>query len=87
MHLWSIDGRRAAGSQQFSFTASGTNGQHDCRDFALQQRAASIGTAVFTYTLGTWTTNFYNTNAIIINDDAIASPYPSSHQCEQRGRR
>ena len=27
--------------------------------------------------MGTWTKTFYNTNAIIINPDGIASPYPS----------
>jgi hypothetical protein len=43
----------------------------------LQSGGNSIGTALFTYTLGTWTTLFYNTNPIVINPDGIASPYPS----------
>ena len=66
-------------SRPFTFTASGTNGQNIAATFALQDSATNnLGTAVFTYTLGTWTTTFYNTNAIIINDVAIASPYPAS---------
>jgi len=43
----------------------------------LQSAGNNIGTAIFTYSLGTWTTTFYNTNPIIINADNIASPYPS----------
>ena len=66
-------------SQEFSFTASGayTNSQQIAATFLLYNGGNSIGTAVFTYTLGTWQTTFYNTNAIIINDDTVASPYPS----------
>jgi len=66
-------------SRPFTFTASGTNSQTIAATFHLQDSATNnLGTAVFTYTLGTWTTTFYNTNGIIINDDTIASPYPSS---------
>ena len=64
-------------SRQFSFTASGTNGQTIAATFKLQDGASDLGTAVFTYTLGTWTRTFVNTNAIIVNDNALASPYPS----------
>ena len=64
-------------SRQFSFTASGTNGQPIAATFKLQDGASDLGTAVFTYTLGTWTRTFVNTNAIIVNDNAPASPYPS----------
>ena len=64
-------------SQQFSFTASGTNGQQIAATFQLYNGANSIGTNVFSYTLGTWQTTFSNTNSIIINDDMVASPYPS----------
>ncbi|MCX6895642.1 MAG: hypothetical protein NTZ16_09135, partial [Verrucomicrobia bacterium] len=35
------------------------------------------GQATFTFTQGNWTTNFANTNVIVINDNAAASPYPS----------
>lgn len=65
-------------SRQFSFTASGTNSQIILATLQLSNGVTNIGTAVFSYTLGTWTTTFYNTNSIIINDLAIASPYPSS---------
>jgi hypothetical protein len=64
-------------SRQFSFTAVGTNGQQIAATFQLQDNGTNLGTALFTYTLGTWTTKFSNTNVIIINDDAIATPYPS----------
>jgi hypothetical protein len=70
-------------SRAFSFTASGTNGQQISPTFLLNNGVTNIGTAQFTYTLGTWTTTFYNTNAIIINAGTqIAavpgSPYPST---------
>jgi hypothetical protein len=63
--------------RQFSFTANGTNSQQITATFQLLSGGNSIGTALFTYTLGTWTTTFYNTNPIVINPDGIASPYPS----------
>ena len=71
-----VGGRPA--SQAFSFTASGTNGQQIAATFQLFNGASSIGTAVFTYTLGTLSTTFYSTNAIIIHDNTTASPYPST---------
>jgi len=64
-------------SRQFSFTANGTNSQQIGATLQLNNGVTNIGTAVFTYTLGNWTTTFYNTNGIIINDHTIASPYPS----------
>lgn len=64
-------------SRQFSFTSQGTNSQQIAATFQLQSEGNSIGTAVFTYTLGTWTTTFFNTNPIVLNADGIASPYPS----------
>jgi len=64
-------------SQAFSFTAIGTNSQQIAATFKIGNGVTNIGTAVFTYTLGTWTTVFSNTAAIIINDNAAASPYPS----------
>ena len=65
-------------SRQFSFIANGTNSQRIAATFKLQDGTNNLGTAAFTFSLGTWTTTFYNTNAIVINDAAIASPYPSS---------
>ena len=65
-------------SRPFTFTAHGTNGQQIAATFALTSGMSNIGMAVFGYTLGTWTTVVSNTAAIIINDNAIASPYPST---------
>jgi uncharacterized delta-60 repeat protein len=64
-------------SRQFSFMASGTNGQSIAATFQLQSGTNNLGTAVFTYMLGTFTNTFANTNLIVINDYAAASPYPS----------
>jgi uncharacterized delta-60 repeat protein len=65
-------------SLPFSFTASGANGQSIAATFQLQSGTNNLGTAVFTYLLGTLTNTFANTNLIIINDYAAASPYPST---------
>jgi hypothetical protein len=65
-------------SRAFSFTAVGTNGQQIAATFLLTNGTTGLGTALFTYTLGSWTTVFRNTNAIIINAAAAASPYPST---------
>jgi hypothetical protein len=70
-------------NQLFSFTAVGTNGQQIAATFQLQGNGTNLGTALFAYTLGTWTTRFSSTNRIIINDFApapvpyMATPYPS----------
>ena len=68
-------------SREFTFTVQGTNGQQIVATFLLtnvvNNVATNIGTAVFGYTLGSWTATYSNTAPIIINDDAIASPYPS----------
>jgi len=65
-------------SRQFAFAASGTNSQQITPTFLLNNGVTNIGTASFTYTLGTWTTTFSNTAPIVINDFAVASPYPST---------
>jgi len=66
-------------SRAFSFTANGTNGQQIAATFLLTNNGvANLGIALFTYTLGSWTTVFYNTNAIIIPAAAPGSPYPST---------
>ncbi len=69
-------------SQPFTFTAQGTNGQQIAATFLLtnvvNNIGTNIGTAVFGYTLGTWTTVVSNTAMITINDDTYASPYPST---------
>ncbi|HEX9045527.1 MAG TPA: Calx-beta domain-containing protein, partial [Verrucomicrobiae bacterium] len=65
-------------SRAFSFTATGTNGQTIAPTLLLNNGLTNIGTATFTFTLGTWTTTFYNTNPITIRDFTLASPYPSA---------
>ncbi|HXI72013.1 MAG TPA: Calx-beta domain-containing protein [Verrucomicrobiae bacterium] len=67
-------------SRTFSFTANGTNSQLIAPTFQLKGGTSgtnNLGTAVFTYSLGSWTTSFTNSGVIIINDNAMASPYPS----------
>jgi ABC-type cobalt transport system substrate-binding protein len=78
-----VGGRPA--SQAWQFTASGTNGQAITATFQLYNGANSIGTAVFSYTLGYWKTTLSNSNAIVINDLAKASPYPSQIQVSGLG--
>lgn len=65
-------------SQPFTFTALGTNGQDIVVNFQLQDGGTNIGLAVFGYKLGTTLTYFTNGAAIVINDHAIADPYPSA---------
>ena len=64
-------------SKPFTFTAQGTNALTIAPTFMLYDNAKFIGLATNIFTVGTWTTTFANTNMIIINDDAAASPYPS----------
>ncbi|HZF01516.1 MAG TPA: Calx-beta domain-containing protein [Methylomirabilota bacterium] len=65
-------------SRALSFTANGTNSQQIVATFLLNNGVTNIGTASFTYTLGSWAMTFYNTNKITINDNTLASPYPSA---------
>ena len=65
-------------SRQFSFTASGTTGQTITATFQLQDGSINRGLAAFNFTLGQATARFANPSAIIINDDAPATPYPST---------
>ncbi|HEY1663256.1 MAG TPA: Calx-beta domain-containing protein [Verrucomicrobiae bacterium] len=75
-------------SQPYTFTASGTNGQQIAATFSLLEKFGGVtnnlGTNIFTYSLGTWTMSFTNTNAIVILPATInssqagaAAPYPS----------
>lgn len=65
-------------SQPFTFTAQGTNRQLIAATFQLKDGVNNIGTGVFGYTLGTWTTVVSNSAMIVINDKAIAGPYPAT---------
>jgi hypothetical protein len=65
-------------SQPFTFSALGTNGQDIVVNFQLKDSGTNIGLAVFGYKLGSIVTRFTNSAAIVINDHAIADPYPSA---------
>lgn len=65
-------------SRPFTFTAQGTNGQEVMATFQLQDGTTNIGSAVFGYQLGSTLTMFTNGATILINDDTIATPYPSA---------
>lgn len=65
-------------SRPFTFTAKGANGQTITATFQLQDGATALGTAIFTYTLGTSSASFTSTNLITINDYAPATPYPAT---------
>jgi len=64
-------------SRAFTFTANGTNSFPITPTFNLYDNAKFIGTAVFNFSIGTWTTSFANANPIVILDTNAASPYPS----------
>ena len=65
-------------SRRFAFKAQGTNGSVINAVLQLQDGAKSLGTVSFNYTLGTVTNSFTNNGLIVINDDAPATPYPST---------
>jgi uncharacterized repeat protein (TIGR01451 family)/uncharacterized delta-60 repeat protein len=65
-------------SRSYSFTANGTNGSVISAVLQLQDGTRNLGTASFSYTLGTTTNSFANNAVITINDDAVATPYPST---------
>ncbi|MBP7829161.1 MAG: S8 family serine peptidase [Kiritimatiellae bacterium] len=71
----------AAVTNTFTFTATGTCGGTLTATLALADGAASLGQVSYTYTLG-GTSDAAATNqnaaAIAINDNAAASPYPST---------
>ncbi len=65
-------------SQPFTFTASGTNGGSVIATFRLTDGPINLGTAAFSFTLGTSYYRFTNTSFITIRDDTNALPYPST---------
>src|SRR5204863_1640208 len=65
-------------SRQFSVRASGTNGGSLVATFQLQDGAVNLGTAAFSFTLGTNLYRFTNSTFIAIRDNANALPYPST---------
>jgi uncharacterized delta-60 repeat protein/uncharacterized repeat protein (TIGR01451 family) len=70
-------------SRQFSFTASGTNGQTISATFQLQDGSLNRGLALFNFTLGQSANRFASPSAILINDSphygtpGTATPYPA----------
>ena len=65
-------------SRPFTFTASGTNGQTITATFQLQDGGTVLSNAVFpSFTLGKTPASYSNNAAIVINQLAPATPYPS----------
>jgi uncharacterized repeat protein (TIGR01451 family) len=62
----------------FSFVANGTNGGRVTATFRVVDGANNLGLVTFTFILGNALTTFANNNSITINDNTIATPYPSS---------
>ena len=65
-------------SKPFTFQATGTNGQEIVATFALKDGTTNIGSAVFGFQIGSLTRSYTNGATILINDHAVASPYPSA---------
>ncbi|HEY6119107.1 MAG TPA: DUF4214 domain-containing protein [Pyrinomonadaceae bacterium] len=66
-------------ARSFGFVASGTCGGTITATLQLQDGATNLGTATYTFALGTIPTQtFSNPAAITINDNAAATPYPSN---------
>ena len=63
-------------TRPFTFAANVTNGGILTATLQLQDGAANLGTASFTYVLPTFS-SFTNTNNIIIPDQGEGTPYPS----------
>jgi len=64
-------------SRLFSFTANATNGQSIAAVFHLQDGARALNDVVVNLLVGTAGVTFSNTAPIHINDDTVATPYPS----------
>ena len=64
-------------SRLFTFTANGTNGQVIAAQFQLQDGTRTLNNVVFNFLLGAGAVIFSNTAPIYINDDTVATPYPS----------
>jgi uncharacterized repeat protein (TIGR01451 family) len=75
-----LAGAGATVTRQFTFTATGTNGAVIRPTFALLDvgNGNNLGTTNFTFVLGRSGNVFANPAAIVINDRAPATPYPSA---------
>ena len=67
-------------SRAFTFTVDPayTNSQQILASFQLLDGTKNIGTNGFTFTIGAWTSIYSNAAPIVINDNTMASPYPST---------
>jgi uncharacterized repeat protein (TIGR01451 family) len=65
-------------SRPFTFQVSGTNGQNITATLNLTDGSRSLGSAAFGFTIGGSIVSFSNSTKIVINDDTMASPYPST---------
>jgi uncharacterized repeat protein (TIGR01451 family)/uncharacterized delta-60 repeat protein len=64
-------------SRPFTFTANATNGQTINAILQLTDGSTVLSNAVFSFSVGKTPATYANSNAIVINDDAPATPYPS----------
>ncbi len=71
-------------SRPFSFTANGTNGQRITATLKIydtnqiDHTAFALGVVTFNFIIGDTANRFTNINFITINDNAAATPYPST---------
>jgi uncharacterized repeat protein (TIGR01451 family) len=63
----------------FTFTATGTNGSVVNATLQLFDGTLNLGTATFSFGLGSVTNNYTNSAPIIINAYGAATPYPSTN--------
>ena len=76
----------ASEARTFSFTASGSVGDRLQATLQLTDGSVTNGFATFGFTIGGQAVRtFGNTNRIVINDDAPASPYPSAIEVANMG--
>ncbi|MBM3847683.1 MAG: DUF11 domain-containing protein, partial [Verrucomicrobia bacterium] len=64
-------------SRPFTFRNSGVNGGSITLTLALTDGGRSLGNVATTISIGRQSQRFANTNLIVINDNGVASPYPS----------
>ena len=65
-------------ARPFTFTALGTNGTRITATLLVTNNGVFLGPVAFDFVLGSQTIPFLNANVITINDNAAASPYPST---------
>jgi uncharacterized repeat protein (TIGR01451 family) len=65
-------------SRPFTFTALGTNGSRITATLMITNNGLFLGTVSFDFVLGRQNIPFQNANAITINDNTNATPYPAT---------